>query len=215
MATMLHIDASARRKSFSREVGNALAMSWRAANPGGAYVYRDLAADPVPQIGEAWTQLCDYVLVNEISDIGRYHEAAQTPAQKRAWGIVEPLLAELVAADVVLIATPMYNYSIPASLKAWIDQVTFPKMSLAGRKMVVAYARGGAYGPDAPKHPYDHQQRYLQDFFAGHFAIDDPIFLGTEMVNATLDPSLVAFQSVHDESRATALATASSLGVQL
>lgn len=211
---LLHIDASARRHSFSRELGDAVAGAWRTAHPGGTYMHRDLALTPVPQITEAWTELCDYVLEHGITDTDRYREAVRTPEQAAAWAVVEPLLAELVAADTVLIATPMYNFSVPASLKAWIDQVTFPRMSLAGRRFVVAYARGGAYGPGTPRHPYDHQERYLRDFFAGHFAIPDEAmdFLGTELVNARVDPALAARRAAHDASREAALAAARKTG---
>lgn len=217
MTTLLHIDASARRRSFSREVGDAVAAAWRASRPGGTYVHRDLARTPVPQIGEAWTELCDYVLEHRITDTARYREAVRTPAQEAAWAVVEPLLSELVAADAVLIAAPMYNYSIPASLKAWIDQVTFPRMSLAGRRFAVAYARGGAYGPGAPRHPYDHQERYLRDFFAGHFAVpeEDMTFLGTELVNSLVDPALADRRGAHDASRAAALEAARKTGESL
>ncbi|WIM93256.1 NAD(P)H-dependent oxidoreductase [Actinoplanes oblitus] len=212
--TLLHLDASARRRSFSREVGDAVAEAWRSAHPGGRYLHRDLALTPVPQIDEAWTELCDYVLAHQITDIARYAEAVRTPEQAAAWAIVEPLLAELVAADTVLIATPMYNFGIPASLKAWIDQVTFPKMSLAGRRFVVAYARGGAYGPGTPRHPVDHQERYLRDFFTGHFAVPDAAmaFLGTELVNARVDPALAGRRDAHEVSRSAALTAARKIG---
>src|SRR5262245_49090883 len=103
MTSLLHLDASARRRSIRREVRDAFAASWREAHPDGTYVHRDLALDPVPHISEAWTQLCDYVLGNEITDIDRYKEAVRTPEQATAWAIVEPLLAEVVAADVILI----------------------------------------------------------------------------------------------------------------
>nr|WP_237518850.1 NAD(P)H-dependent oxidoreductase [Streptomyces sp. SID5910] len=211
---MLHLDTSARRTSFSREVGDAVAGAWRASHPDGTYLHRDLALTPVPQIGEAWTELCDHVLEHGITDIARYREAVRTPAQAAAWEIVEPLLDELVAADVVLIAAPMYNFSVPASLKAWIDQVTFPKMSLPGRRFVVAYARGGAYGPGTPRQPYDHHERYLRDFFAGHFAVPQEAmtFVGTELVNSRLDPALAARREAHDASRTAALAAARELG---
>jgi len=53
-------------------------------------------------------------------------------ASARGWAVRGPLLAELLAADLVLIGTPMYNFGVPAALKAWIDQVTFPKMTLPG-----------------------------------------------------------------------------------
>lgn len=89
-------------------------------------------------------------------------------------------------------AAPMYNFSIPSALKAWIDQVTFPKMSLAPRRFVVTHARGGAYGPGTPRHPYDHQERYLRDFIQGHYAVDDVTFVGTQLVNSRLDPALAA-----------------------
>ncbi|MFE9391996.1 FMN-dependent NADH-azoreductase [Streptomyces sp. NPDC006784] len=215
--TLLHLDASARRRSFSRELGDAVADAWRSSHPDGTYLHRDLALTPVPQIGEAWTELCDYVLEHRITDIARYREAVRTQAQADAWAVVEPLLAELVAADVVLIAAPMYNFSVPASLKAWIDQVTFPKMSLAGRRFVVAYARGGAYGPGTPRQPYDHQERYLRDFFPGHFAVpeEDMTFLGTELVNSLTDPALAARREAHDASRAAALAAARTVGAAL
>ncbi|WP_433333986.1 FMN-dependent NADH-azoreductase [Spirillospora sp. CA-294931] len=212
MPSLLHLDASARRASISREVGEAFATAWRLRHPDGSYTRRDLAADPVPFIGEAWTELCDHVLEHGITEIGRLPEAVRTPAQADAWKIVEPLLTELVEADTVLIATPMYNYSVPASLKAWFDQVTFPKMSLAGRRFVVTTARGGAYGPGAPKERFDYQERFLRDFFAGHFAVEDVTFVNAELVNSRLDPGLAHLRAKHDESYDAALKAAYDLG---
>ncbi|WP_067483331.1 FMN-dependent NADH-azoreductase [Actinomadura hibisca] len=215
MPVLLHLDASARRRSVSREVGDAFAAGWREANPDGRYVHRDLAAEPVPFIGEAWTEICDNLLADGITALDRLHEGARTPEQKEAWAIIEPLLAELVAADVVLIATPMYNFGIPASLKAWIDQVTFPKMSLKGRRFVVASARGGAYGPGTPREPFDHQERYLRDFFAGHFAIEDAVFVNAELVNSRVDPNLAHLRDAHEASHADALDAARALAKEI
>jgi FMN-dependent NADH-azoreductase len=209
---LLHLDASARRSSFSREIGDTVAAAWKQAHPDAAYVHRDLTLDPPPPIGEAWTELCDYVLEHQITDPARYEEAVRTPNQARAWSVLQPLLDELVAADTVLIAAPMYNFSIPAVLKAWIDQVTFPRMSLAGTRFVVAYARGGAYGPGKPREPFDHHERYLRDFFSGHFAVDDAVFVGTEMVNALIDPALAGRRDEHGQSRAAALEAARVIG---
>jgi FMN-dependent NADH-azoreductase len=203
--TLLHLDASARRNSLSRALSAAFAQTWNAAHPDGRHTYRDLAADPVPPIDEAWTELCDHVLEHEITETDRYAEAVRTPGQARAWSIVEPLLAEVVAADVVLIGTPMYNFSIPAALKAWIDQVTFPRMSLKGRRFVVVSARGGAYGPGTPREPFDHQERYLRDFFSGHFAVDDAVFVSAELANALIDPRLAHLRERQAASYAAAL----------
>jgi FMN-dependent NADH-azoreductase len=212
LTTLLHLDASARRRSISREVSAAFAHSWRAQHPDGGYVYRDLARDPIPFIDEAWTELCDAVLAERRTDLDRIAGLARTPAQASAWNIVAPLLAELRAADVVLIGTPMYNYSIPAALKAWLDQVTFPRMSLAPRRFVIATARGGAYSEGAPKAAFDYQQRYLRDFFAGHFAVTDTAFINAELVNSQHDPALAHLREDHERSYALSLETARTLG---
>lgn len=212
MPTLLHLDASARTRSISRELSAAFAGSWRAAHPGARYVYRDLVADPVPFIDAGWTEICDAVLAAGALDLDRLGTLARTPAQAAAWRIVEPLLTELLAADVVMIGTPMYNYSIPAALKAWLDQVTFPRMSLAPRRFVVASARGGAYSPGTPKAAFDYQERYLRDFFAGHFAVTDTVFVTTELANSRQDPALARRRGEHDASYALALATARELG---
>lgn len=211
MTTLLHLDASARTRSISREVSAVFADAWRVHNPDGSYRYRDLAADPVPFIDEAWTELCDAVLAQPTTDLDRLGELVRTPEQAAAWAIVEPLLAEVLAADVILIGTPMYNYSIPAALKAWLDQVTFPRMSLGHRRFVVATARGGAYSPGAPKAAYDYQERYLRDFFAGHFAVHDTVFVNAELANARQDPALAHLRDKHDESYALAIESARSL----
>lgn len=210
MANLLHLDTSARRASHSRALGRLFADEWRAAGPENTYTYRDLAANPVPVIGEAWTELCDYALEHGITDPGRLVEGVRTPAQRKAWAVVEPLLTELVAADVLLIGVPMYNFSIPASLKLWIDQVTFPRASLDA-KVVVVSARGGSYAPGTPREPVDHQERYLRDFFRGHFRVDDVTFINAEFVNSTVDPTLEPWRASYAASFATATRAASDL----
>jgi FMN-dependent NADH-azoreductase len=205
---LLHVDASARTRSFSRRLSAAHAEAWRARHPGGGYRYRDLAADPVPHITEPWTELCDAVLGAGITDIAEYASVVRTPEQHAAWAVVEPLLSELVAADTVLIGTPMYNFGVPSALKAWLDQVTFPRMSLRGRRFVVVGARGGTYLPGTPRAPYDHEERYLRDFFAGHFAVEDVTFVHAELTNALVDPRLADRLGDHEASLADALALA-------
>jgi FMN-dependent NADH-azoreductase len=212
LTTLLHVDASARRRSISREVSAAFAHAWRAQHPEGGYVYRDLAMDPVPFIDEAWTEICDAVLAAGHTDLDNIAQAVRTPAQQSAWAVIRPLMTELRCADVVLIGTPMYNYSIPAALKAWLDQVTFPRMSLAPRRFVVAAARGGAYSEGAPKAAFDYQERYLRDFFTGHFAVTDTEFINAELVNSRHDPALAHLRDDHERSYALAVETAHRLG---
>ncbi len=201
MPHLLHLDSSARRSSFSRELSARYAAAWT-----GTRTYRDLAARPVPVIGEAWTEICDALLAAGITDPAHYADVVTTPDRRRAWAVVEPLLAELLEADVVLIGAPMYNFSIPAALKAWIDQVTFPRMSLRGKEFVIAGARGGTYAPGTPRAPFDHHERYLRDFIAGHYDVDDVRFVTAELTNALVDPHLVAREGERVASREAALA---------
>ncbi|MFD6398312.1 FMN-dependent NADH-azoreductase [Nocardia sp. NPDC060249] len=211
MTHLLHLDASARTNSLSRRLGAEFVQAWRDAEPGGTYTYRDLAAEPTPFIDEGWTELCDAVLAAGSTDLDRLAELAVTPAAKAAWQVVEPLLAQVLAADVILIGTPMYNYSVPAALKAWLDQVTFPRMSLGERRFVVVTARGGAYSPGAPKAAFDYQERFLRDFFAGHFAVTDTVFVNAELANAAQDPNLAHLRDAHAASLAAARAEVRSI----
>ncbi|MFE6503482.1 NAD(P)H-dependent oxidoreductase [Kitasatospora sp. NPDC057738] len=215
MPQLLHLDASARRSSFSRRIGAAFAEAWRAEAPQGTCTYRDLAAEPVPPIGEAWTTICDTLLREGIVEPDRYAEAVRTDAERAAWAVLEPLLAELLAADVVLIGSPMYNFGVPAQLKLWIDQVTFPKMNLRPRRFVVASAQGGSYRPGMPRAPFDHQTRYLVDFFHGHYAVEDTLVIGAELANATVDPALAERLPQHEASLAAALTEATEAGRRL
>lgn len=204
MPGLLHLDAAARSTSFSRRLGARFADGWRAAHPGADYVHRDLAAEPVPLIGEAWTEICDELLRRRITDPAHYPEAVRTPAQQAAWAVVAPLLAELLAADVVLIATPMYNFTVPAALKAWIDQVTFPRMSLGDTRFVVVSARGGTYLPGTPRAAVEHAADYLRDFLDGHFGATDVAFVAAELTNSLVDPVLAPRRSEHEASVAAA-----------
>lgn len=211
MKHLLHLDASARPDSLSRALGAEFATAWRTAAPAGTYTHRDLAAQPTPFIDAGWTELCDAVLAAGGTDLDTLAHLASTPAQRAALAIVEPLLAQVLAADVILIGTPMYNYSIPAALKAWLDQITFPRMSLGHRRFVVVSARGGAYSPGTPKAAYDYQERYLRDFFAGHFAITDTVFVHAELANSVQDPALAHLREAHEYSLATARAQVRTL----
>jgi len=205
MTHLLHLDASARARSVSRALGARYASRWRSIHPDAGYTYRDLAAHPVPLISEGWTEICDELLRRGITEPARYPEVVHGPARRAAWAVCAPLLDELLAADTVLIATPMYNFGVPASIKAWIDQVTFPRMSLAGTRFVVVCARGGTYLPGTPRAEVEHQESYLRHFFAGHFGVTDATFITTELTNTLVDPTLASREADHQRSYAHAL----------
>lgn len=146
MTTLLHIDASARAsRSLSRKLSRRFVDAWRARRPGDRITRRDLAAAPPPLMTEAW------IAAAFSPPDGR--DAAARAAL--AWS--DAAIAELEAADLIVLGTPMYNYGMPAALKAWVDQVirvgaTFSfdlargdapiEPSLSGKRLVVLSSRG-------------------------------------------------------------------------
>lgn len=201
---LLHLDASARRDSFSRRLGGFFVEQWRDAYPEGTYAYRDLVADPVPAVDEDRVRLATQSSVNGVRDIDAMEAVvAQDPSLAGAWAVTAPLIRQLLAADVLLLCTPMYNYSVPAQLKAWIDLVTLPWLPLAGKRAVVLSARGGAYGPGTPREGFDFQETYLRAYF-GSLGLTDLEFVHAELTHAGVMPFLAQFREQHEASYAAA-----------
>lgn len=112
MTTLLKIDASSRiARSISRSLTDKFTEHWLNIRPEDKVIERDVGTNPPPAISEAWIEAA--------------FTAAEkrTPQQKNVLKISDELLAELEVADLTILGTPMYNYSIPSALKAWIDQV--------------------------------------------------------------------------------------------
>lgn len=112
MQRILRVDSSSRvTGSQSRELGDYFETKWDAVRPDGEIVRRDLAKEPIEQI-------------RQDTITGFYTPAdGMTAALKTATALSDKLIGEVQAADTVLITTPIYNFGVPASLKAWIDQV--------------------------------------------------------------------------------------------
>ncbi|MBB6348060.1 FMN-dependent NADH-azoreductase [Nonomuraea muscovyensis] len=206
MAHLLHLDAGARAGSLShsRELGRAFAAHWRTAHPAGTYTYRDLVTDPVAPIGEARARLALESSRHGVRDLAAMDRVAAAAGLAEEWAATRPLVEQLLAADVLLIGAPMYNFSVPAALKAWIDRVTLPWLPLAARSAVVLTARGGAYGPGTPREPFDFQEPYLRAYFTA-LGLEDVEFVHTELTHAPVMPFLADFRDAHETSRAAAL----------
>lgn len=156
---LLHLDASALGPhSVSRALTARITEAFVRNHPGTEVVYRDLAAQPIPH----WTP---------VTDVSREPDA-----------VGEPVLEEFLAADVIVIGAPMYNFGIPSTLKAWIDRIAVPGKAfrytengpegLAGdKKVIIASSRGGIYS-EGPAAVMDHQESYLRAVL-GFFGITD------------------------------------------
>ncbi len=159
---ILHIDSSpAGDKSFSRKFSAALVEKLKTQNPGATVIYRDLATTPLPHI--------DPDMLNALFAPADTHSAAQKEALARS----DKAVQELLAADAVVIGAPMYNFSIPSALKAWVDHVIRKGLTFeytaegprglipAGRKAFIIASRGGIYSEGATK-AFEHQDSYLK-----------------------------------------------------
>ena len=171
--TVLHIDSSILGDgAASRELSAEIAAR-EAALTGATVIHRDLAADPLPHLtGEDF--------------LGRANDPAdRTPGQARDAAVLD----EFLAADTVVIGAPMYNFSIPSNLKAWIDRVavagkTFryteagPEGLAGAKKAIVVSTRGGAYS-EGPAAAMDHQESYLATVL-GFMGVTDVEFVRAE-----------------------------------
>ena len=161
---ILHIDSSvAGAKSVGRPLSAAATAKMLELNPGAKVVTRDLIAEP----------LRHYTAVLRVFGADA---PALTPEQEHELKTGETILAEFLAADILVIGAPMYNFSVPSQLKAWIDLIavagkTFrytaagPEGLCGGKRVIVISTRGGLYGPGSGRDHIDHQEKYLKDVF--------------------------------------------------
>jgi FMN-dependent NADH-azoreductase len=176
---LLHIDSSVLGPhSVSRQVSAAIVERLRQTSPGLEITYRDLTSTPLSHLN------------------GSHLAAAQgaTPAadlhQDLAAG--QAVLEEFLAADIVVLGAPMYNFTIPSQLKAWIDRIvvvgkTFkydakgPEGLAGNKRMIVAISRGGFYGAGTPAAALEHLESYLRGVF-GFIGIKHPEFISADGV---------------------------------
>lgn len=221
MPSLLHLDSSAHRstQSITRRLSATFAEAWRAEHGhrrDAAYLYRDLATDPVPPLDTAYCTLGRRVERLGLVPLNEVDASIETEAERRAWARTRPLIAEILAADTVVIGAPMYNYSVPAALKAWIDRVSFPGAfaadALHDTRFVVITARGGSYGPGTKRRSLDFFTPYLRAYLAKQGAAEENVhFVVAELTLADLAPHLASFRDDAAESLAAAQAQVSTL----
>ena len=190
---LLHIDASILgQNSASRQVSGAVVERLKAAKPGLEVTYRDLASEPL-------AHLSGLHLAATQGAVPESPELQKDVAQSQA------ALDEFLAADIVVIGAPMYNFTIPSQLKAWIDRIvvagkTFSygasgPQGLAGNKrVVIAISRGGFYGAGAPAAAFEHLESYLRGVFA-FLGVANPEIIVAEGLNIGPDERRKAIES--------------------
>ena len=165
MPTLLNIQSSPRGgNSISRMLSHDFVTTWQLKHPDGQVILRDLADNTLPYVGVPW-----------ITGIF-LPEDKHTPEMRQALAISDELIAELLSADEILIGTPMYNFTVPANLKAWIDLIVRPRVThsgpperkglVTGKSCKIIIASGGTYDSGLPAAGSDYESGYLKRILA-------------------------------------------------
>ncbi len=190
---LLHVDSAITgAQSVSRQLTASTVAAWVAAHPGTTVQYLDLAEAAPSHLS---AQSMGF----------RTGQAASTEAERAENALSEALVSQFLAADVIVIGAPLYNFSVPSQLKAWIDRLaqagrTFqytdkgPVGLAGGKTVIVASTRGGVYSTSEGGQAMEHQESYLKVVF-GFFGITDVRFVRAEGVAMGPDAKAAALAS--------------------
>jgi FMN-dependent NADH-azoreductase len=187
---LFRLDASINPDgSASRAIGDIVEAEWRSAHPDGTVARRDIGAEPLP--ADAWPTAVKAAWTPE---------DALTEHQRESLGLARELAAELRSADAVLATVPLYNFGVAQHAKVWIDlaiagaeQANEPL--LAGKPVVLALVRGGAYGPGTPRDGWDHSTGYLRRIFGDVWG-GDLTLIEREFTLVGVNPALDEFKDL-------------------
>ena len=193
---ILHIDSAITPNSASRELTQHTVDLLLAANPGAQVQRLDLHAQPIDHLAA-------------VSLGFRTGQEAATADERAQNALSEQLVSQFLAADVVVIGAPMYNFSVPSQLKAWIDRVaqagrTFrytangPEGLAGGKRVIVLSSRGGQYAGTPFEAAMDHQEAYLRAVFS-FFGLPEIEIVRAERLAMDHDASLEAAKASLDE----------------
>jgi len=186
MPHLLHIDSSITgEQSTSRRLSARAARRWLAAHQGGTITFRDLAAHPIPHF-DAVTGLARMVPPEK-----------RTRAEQLSFALSVELINEIKLADTVVLGLPLYNYGPPSTIKAWVDHLIAPGVSvdaqtnaglLGDTEFIVLAARGGGYGPGTPREGWDHAEPWLRHALSTTGL--EPRFITAELTVASSNPAM-------------------------
>ena len=208
---LLHIDSAITgEQSVSRLLTARAVAAWQASHPGTTVQYLDLAAQAPSHLSS--------------DSMGfRTGQAASTEVQRQENALSESLVSQFLAADVIVIGAPLYNFTIPSQLKSWIDRIaqagrTFtytdkgPVGLATGKTVIVASSRGGVYSSSEGGQAMEHQESYLKVVF-GFFGITDVRFVRAEGVAMGPDAKAAALANAERDLVASTSAAANQPSV--
>jgi FMN-dependent NADH-azoreductase len=198
---LLHVDASILgANSASRQLSAAVVERLHKLTPGLDITYRDLTTEPLAHLSS------EYLATTQGA-------APESPALQKDVAASQTVLDEFLAADTVVIGAPMYNFTIPSQLKAWIDRIvvrgkTFqysangPEGLAGNKRVIIAISRGGFYGAGAPAASLEHLETYLRGIFS---------FIGVTNLEIIVAEGLLVGPDQREKAMQQALETATTL----
>jgi len=190
--SLFRLDASIRVEgSHSRAIADIVEQEWRNARPGEPVIRRHVGVDPIPATTWATAVFA-----------GRTPEESRTDEQQAALALAATLTDELIAADALLFAVPLYNFGVSQHFKTWVDMViTDPRMAagapriLAGKPAVLVTVRGGNYRPGTPREGWDHATGWMRRILADVWHLDLKV-VQAEFTLVGVNPALDQFKDL-------------------
>ncbi|CCH85572.1 Acyl carrier protein phosphodiesterase [Modestobacter italicus] len=198
--SLFRLDASIRVEgSASREIADIVEREWRAGNPDAPVTRRHVGTEPIPATTWGAAVAGSYLPAEE-----------RTAEQAEALALAATLTDELVDAEALLFAVPLYNFGVSQHLKSWVDLViTDPRMgpraepALAGKPAVLAVVRGGNYSAGTPREGWDHATAWMRRIFADVWQLDLRV-VEREFTLVGVNPALDSFADLAADLKTTA-----------
>jgi FMN-dependent NADH-azoreductase len=209
--TLFRLDASIRTEgSVSRAIADIVEQGWREGHPDEEIVRRHIGTEPIPATTWALAAMAGYVPADQ-----------RSPEQRDAVALAATLADELVEADALLFAVPLYNFGVSQHFKTWVDLIiTDPRMAAgthpatAGTPAVLVTVRGGSYAAGTPREGWDHATAWMRRILADVFQLDLQV-VETEFTLAHVNPAMAQFRDLSTDLRSKADQTAREHGRNL
>jgi len=209
--TLFRLDASIRAEgSASREIADIVEAEWLAAHPHSPVERRHIGVDVLP--ADLWAHA---VAGNQLP------ADARSPRQQAAVALSAALVDELLAADAIVLAVPLYNFGVSQHVKTWMDLIIADPRAgagaaplLAGKPVVLCTVRGGAYGAGTPREGWDHSTGYLRRILEDVWGADLTV-VEREFTLVGVNPALNEFTELADDLYQGALESARDAGKEL
>jgi FMN-dependent NADH-azoreductase len=198
--SLYRLDASIRVEgSHSRAIADLVEQEWRNAHPGEAVIRRHVGVDPIPASAWATAVFANYTPAE-----------SRTDEQRAALALAATLADELITADALLFAVPLYNFGVSQHFKTWVDLViSDPRLAagaqpvLAGQPAVLVTVHGGNYRAGSPREGWDHATGWMRRILGDVWGLDLKV-VETEFTNVGVNPALDQFKDLARELRAEA-----------